>query len=144
MNTCSGCGSRTQNPSSGKWIVCDECSHLNRRQDESGLIYFIQHSEGNPIKVGKSRRPFQRLRQLEYTHGVELHIIHLEAGGRHREKQLHWRFRDFRVAGEWFHPADDILQYITDALIVKPSLTDPYLWHTPAQVLCAYESGVLL
>lgn len=82
-------------------------------QDEPGWVYFADN--GSHIKIGFTRTATSlrsRKKQLG-THapnGVE--ILYLEAGDGEAEKALHRKFAEFRVRGEWFRKAPELLEYI--------------------------------
>jgi hypothetical protein len=43
--------------------------------DRSEIVYFIQAESGGPVKIGKSTRPENRLRQLQTSHPVKLLLL---------------------------------------------------------------------
>jgi len=78
----------------------------NRRSDEVGLgdgyTYLIQAGDGGPIKIGSTRKnPLERLAALQTAHHEQLHILGI-IGGTDAERNLHKRFADWRLHGEWF------------------------------------------
>lgn len=87
----------------GTWLADSEVGH----------VYFIQGESGGPIKIGKAVNPTQRLAQLQTGFHEQLKILGLiPNGGVATEKQLHERFAQYRVKGEWFLPCDEILELI--------------------------------
>lgn len=72
-------------------------------------IYFIRGKEGGPVKIGVANDPKKRLADLQRTCPVELEIIGSRPGDTFAERELHDRFADFRVHGEWFEPSPVIL-----------------------------------
>lgn len=82
------------------------------RSREYGTIYFI--SDGEFIKIGFAEDWHSRLKDLQVANARRLTpLLVLEGGGR-MEKHLHWLFRAYRVAGEWFRPAPELLAYIEE------------------------------
>lgn len=81
-------------------------------EDEPGFVYFVQAVEGGPIKIGWSVDPDKRLKELQGGNPKELKLIGIEAGDMQHERELHGRFRDHRMFGEWFMPEPVILEYI--------------------------------
>lgn len=94
----------------------------------TGIVYFLRNEDGTgPIKIGWTRRdPWARLRGCQVGSPVRLRLIAAMPGARHEELQLHWRFHQWRVHGEWFEPSDGLLSLIAEAvrehaaLLVKP------------------------
>lgn len=69
-------------------------------------VYFMKGQLGN-IKIGVSKDPDARLKELQTGHSCNLKILErfpfesrLKAYD--IEKQLHIRFRKFKLRGEWF------------------------------------------
>lgn len=68
-------------------------------------IYFIQRM--NYVKIGFSARPRRRLQQLQTHTERRLFLLHTipvpdAAARREHEKQVHAKFADAKVHGEWF------------------------------------------
>jgi hypothetical protein len=68
------------------------------------MIYFIQAASGGPIKIGVSDNPEVRLKDLQCSHHERLVLRRVMEGGAALERELHARFADHRIRGEWFHP----------------------------------------
>lgn len=79
----------------------------------SSFVYFI--SDGEHVKIGLSRQPRKRLSSLQTGHPKRLNIVGLMPGGAEDEFQLHGRFRDHRVKGEWFRDCSEIRDFIARA-----------------------------
>jgi hypothetical protein len=90
------------------------------------VIYFVQQGTDGPIKIGVSTDPEQRLRTLQSSSPQPLTLLAFMPGGVESERDLHRRFADGRLEGEWFRSdtpglADEIArsahgQYLIDAL----------------------------
>jgi hypothetical protein len=82
------------------------------------FVYFVQG--GDYIKIGKADNPAYRFSRLQFggvimPEGVkpsEIKMVGLERGGHERERELHGIFAGSRVAGEWFHADESLVQYI--------------------------------
>jgi hypothetical protein len=74
-----------------------------------GIVYYVSGEYGDQpaIKIGISRGPAQRARQLR----GELLAWHVGTG--QTETDLHARFADCRLGGEWFSPTAALLTHIT-------------------------------
>lgn len=65
-------------------------------------MYFIQHGDYGPIKIGTAYDPEHRLRELQCGNPEQLHIRYTMPGDRSTEGEFHRRFKDWRLQGEWF------------------------------------------
>jgi len=75
-------------------------------------VYFIHAIENNQIKIGRSKNPEQRLKQLSTGSCVELKLIGKVPGGHNLERQLHLRFTHLRSNQEWFQATEELIDYI--------------------------------
>lgn len=66
------------------------------------FVYFIQHGDGGPVKIGRSREPDKRIGDLQTGNPRELHLRHVIPGDIRVEKELHRRFWPARIRREWF------------------------------------------
>lgn len=73
-------------------------------------IYFIQGEDGGPIKIGVANDPEKRLGELQRTSPTKLRIIGRRGGDVFAEKQLHAKYAEYRLHGEWFEPTEEILE----------------------------------
>lgn len=71
---------------------------------EDGLVYFIAPIGGGPVKIGFTRNPGARFKQLQNTSPHPLELIACSPGGEEVEKLYHIAFQDARTHGEWFEP----------------------------------------
>lgn len=75
-------------------------------------IYFIQPEDGGPIKIGLANDPKRRLIVIQVNHWMRLVLRCVTEGDRAVEQSLHRRFSYCRLMGEWFHPTEELLDYI--------------------------------
>ena len=73
--------------------------------------YFLQAGTAGPIKIGSTRNLPVRLRTLFAMSPVSLRLLGVIEGGE-AEESCHCRFGAFRVHGEWFAPAQVLLDFI--------------------------------
>jgi len=85
---------------------------------KDSFVYFIKG--GDYIKIGKADNPGARFAQLQLggvimPEGVrpsDIKLVGIERGGFEREIELHHKFAETRVAGEWFHASGSLVAYI--------------------------------
>lgn len=65
-------------------------------------VYFITAREVGRVKIGCAYRPAERLRLMQVCCPVELKLEAFTDGFHKEERELHRRFADLRVRGEWF------------------------------------------
>ena len=92
------------------------------------MIYFMQPSDGGPVKIGHSADVEARRQQLESYYGQCLAVLATMPGGRAEEARLHERFGHLRIGRtEQFQPAPDLMQFIGRPLLVSadPEAVEP-------------------
>ncbi len=78
------------------------------------VVYYVQRTSaksGPAIKIGYTASLPERLKALAREHG-EVTLLGVEPGSPAREMELHHRFHDARLFGEWFSPEPDLLAHI--------------------------------
>ncbi len=81
------------------------------------MIYFIQDEASLAIKIGFTNGdPEERLKTLQTGCPGKLWLIHTTPGDQAFEKDLHDRFAQARVNGEWFRPVPAILWFVVATL----------------------------
>lgn len=76
--------------------------HRERRKpaDESGFLYIAKNGEF--FKIGFSKNPDVRMRELQTGNPLEVKLIGTVQGSRQLEKAWHVKFSKRRIRGEWF------------------------------------------
>lgn len=64
-------------------------------------VYFIGNIKYNFIKIGTSNDPNKRLKELQTGCPFQLELIHTTKN--YSEKELHEKFKEEKMNGEWFH-----------------------------------------
>lgn len=87
-------------------------------------IYFLKpvDAEG-PIKIGCSKLPEKRIRQIEIWSPQLLEIVVVVPGDHREESVLHQMFGDDRLHGEWFNTSPrlrDVIAYCKRARKLPP------------------------
>lgn len=75
------------------------------------FCYFAGGEEGL-IKIGFSRSPWRRLRDIRRTCIEKISLLAVVGGGQERERYYHTLFAAHRRDGEWFERHPDILAEI--------------------------------
>lgn len=77
-----------------------------------GCVYFIKHKNYSPIKIGFSSNDLPKCRincmQTYSPYGVEVIGIILCEQPKIIEKEIHEKYKDFRLNGEWFDIEIDV------------------------------------
>ncbi len=60
------------------------------------MIYFLQCTDGGPVKIGYTADLDARRQQLESHSGRPLALLAVREGGREEEREIHERFADYR------------------------------------------------
>jgi hypothetical protein len=91
-------------------------------------LYIIQSSNNGCFKIGRSKHPKKRLKQLQTGSPFELKIILVIDNEGRKEKSLHKRFpkREINCKGEWFD--FDLMGYLPDNITEMIDLDDVNLW----------------
>jgi Meiotically up-regulated gene 113 len=86
-------------PETAHWIVHGP----DRPRRGGGHIYFVQMLVGGPIKIGWATSVASRVATLQLGCPYPLVVLATMAGTMSDERELHKRFADHRLRGEWFH-----------------------------------------
>lgn len=80
------------------------------------LVYFIADPIKNVVKIGFSKNPKRRLKQLQTSNSNMLILLGYLNGNKETEKFYHKLFGKYRLSGEWFHLDKDnvIVDYINN------------------------------
>ena len=76
------------------------------------MIYFIREEGSDYVKIGRTRMPGDRLRELQVSNPRKLRIVKLFKAPPKAEPILHTLFREERVRGEWFKISQRMSQFI--------------------------------
>jgi hypothetical protein len=91
-----------------------------------GFVYFIQQDVTQAVKIGYSgsvRGIQQRLTHLQTASPYGLRVLCHTPGEATVERALHRRFRQHRIAGEWFSPAEDLMAFIANVALLAAAPT---------------------
>ena len=84
------------------------------RKSIPGWVYLVKAEDINQYKIGQSKAPNIRLKALQKQSPIKLTLIHLIqcADVGKAEANLHKRFADYKVSGEWFELDQVSVDYI--------------------------------
>lgn len=86
----------------------------SKRLFYAGWVYLVKAEGLNQYKIGRSKTPNIRLKELQKQSPIKLTLIHLiecqDAAA--AENKLHKRFAERRVSGEWFELSDHDVKWI--------------------------------
>lgn len=85
---------------------------VERRDQTNGFVYFITDGDRGTVKIGFSTDPKSRMASLQTSTPSKLELLATIEGDMQTERQLHQRFAEYRVSGEWFRLADDLVEFI--------------------------------
>lgn len=92
---------------------CPYCHHaLPRPSFCDTWVYFVQCTVTKRVKIGLSKDPHARLRDMQVGCATKLRLLAVTEGDYEYEQSLHARFRRYRLHGEWFHGAPELMTCI--------------------------------
>ena len=83
---------------------------------EDSFLYFIEAVGTRYIKIGRSGNPEKRRQQLATGSPNKLVLLGSISGGAELEKELHEKFDNLRLNGEWFVFSDELKEFIKQAI----------------------------
>jgi len=88
---------------------------LKKGKDKSGYIYIIQSlTESTNYKIGRAKDAIERIHRLEVKLPFAIDVIHvISCSNRYdAERQMHERYKDRRLNGEWFKLTEEDIRDI--------------------------------
>lgn len=94
----------------------------NRKPTRTTNIYLMHNKRNGYIKIGYSKCPLSRESTLQ-SEEPDIELLFSFPSTKNTERELHQRYAEFRIRGEWFNPSrvqvDEIRnQYIADDFFV--------------------------
>jgi len=80
----------------------------------SQYVYFIEATGLNRVKIGYATNPTKRIKDLDTGSAVNLELLGVVPGSLAKERQLHQKFAQYRIKGEWFNYSDEIKDYVKE------------------------------
>jgi hypothetical protein len=76
------------------------------------FIYFIADLTNNEVKIGISKDPHKRLKQLQTARSNKLKLLKTVHGTNEDEKKYHSLFCWYKKEGEWYELSDELWEFI--------------------------------
>ena len=77
------------------------------------MIYFVRVGKSGPIKIGYSENNIEsRIKDLQIGSPEALILMGVMEGDKAKEREMHEKFKDLHIRGEWFRPGVDLRQFI--------------------------------
>lgn len=77
------------------------------------MIYIAK--AGKQYKIGYSKHPPKRARQLQTGNGYKIHLVATFDGGKEAEASVHRYLQNYRIEGEWFE-GEPVEEYVDHAI----------------------------
>lgn len=77
-----------------------------------GSFAYFAAEPGGHVKIGWTKNPRRRIRQLRSDTKLNLQLLATRVGGRRREFAYHMQFKASRLHGEWFERTPELLAEI--------------------------------
>jgi hypothetical protein len=88
---------------------------LEEPVDHKQEIYFITTAEyDGPIKIGIAINSDKRFKTMQASSPVKLKMLGFVSGDSMRELLFHYKFKNYRLHGEWF--SFDIMPHVLEIL----------------------------
>lgn len=88
------------------------------------LVYFAQ-AESGPIKVGHTVNIERRMAEIQLCTPAKVSLLTSVDGDRRTEAYFHRAFAKFRAFGEWYHPAQEVIQRVEEIKALGASSIPP-------------------
>ena len=88
------------------------------------MVYFILNADLNHIKIGYSKNPEQRLKQLQTSSSNKLEIYFQTNGEFSLETYLHKKYHNYHIINEWYVFNEEIKDFIE---FLKYNVTSHYI-----------------
>jgi hypothetical protein len=79
-----------------------------------GQIYYL--SDGEYVKIGFTTNWNERQKKYRTHSGREILLLAMHPGFKSNETKLHQRFGRYRLRGDWFLPATEIMDHIKETI----------------------------
>ena len=93
------------------------------------MLYLIKCSGNNFCKIGYSTNPKNRLNQLQTGSAFSVNLLASLEGTMEDERNLHKKFKNFKLKGEWFDYCTEIKEYfnVEDQIKMYPEILGVFM-----------------
>lgn len=88
------------------------CGHGGADPEGKSYLYVIGNSASRQVKIGTSRNPWSRAKDLQSVATGKTTVVATFSGVRSDESEVHRLLADFRKGGEWFDLPDKVFQFL--------------------------------
>lgn len=92
-----------------------ECGHGSNGGGTKSYLYVIANSSSREVKIGTSRNPWSRAKDLQTGTTGKTTVVATFPGVRSDETEIHGLLARFRKSGEWFDLPSEIHQFLVSA-----------------------------
>lgn len=87
------------------------------RNINKDYLYLIHNEELGFYKIGRSKNPNARIKNLNCASAYHLELLYSLKGFGYMEPKIHEKFKHLRVNGEWFSCKEEIEIFFKDLLL---------------------------
>lgn len=84
---------------------------FERKPKEAGFLYLFHDTQNNRLKIGRSRKPKHRIRQLQWSACTKFSSLYELPNMGNLEQEIIKRFNNYNISGEWFSYQQEIVDY---------------------------------
>ena len=79
---------------------------------KNDFVYFIGNREWGLVKIGYSKKPELRLKQVQTMAPFPVEILKIENGNKENENKYHLKFSSLNSYGEWFLIKSELMVHL--------------------------------
>ena len=83
----------------------------SRENEKTGYIYLVQNTHTKSLKIGFSKKPKNRVSQLNTSSEFPIKLLYKIKGNTKEERAIHRKFNEHHKKLEWFEYSESIVQY---------------------------------
>ena len=80
-------------------------------------IYFILDESNKAVKIGITKNIYKRISDIQANSAVKLVCVKIiERSSKNDEAELHLKFKDYHIQGEWFRIEGELEKYLSESI----------------------------
>lgn len=99
------------------------------------MIYFARSQKTGLVKIGFTSDFKRRIHHLNSLNNDRLTLVGLIEGDMQTEREMHTRFSDARVRGEWFKPCSAMAEFMQDDIAIPEGPTTRLVLNLPISLV---------